>query len=291
MKKFYLNYADANFDKQKKFALRAAKLFGGFDKIIGLSPNDIDDEFFNRFKKILEQKRGGGYWLWKPYVINKTLSKLAIGDYLFYSDAGAFFLKNVDILINELDKSNQDIMGFELPLIEEQWTKKELFLDLGCNEDRYINSNQMLASYMLIKKTDKSINFFKEYLIHSCNEINITDKHIESLEQYDAYIEHRHDQSIFSLLYKKYNLRPFKDPSQLGKYPIGYLEDLNDTDIIIKKELRSLSNGRKYRINSYIERYPMVLYLNKKKHPLVSLAKYYIKVLLYKFKLYKGAPR
>jgi hypothetical protein len=291
MKKVYLNYADINFNKQKRFALRAAKLIGNFDKIIGLSPKDIDEEFYKKFQKILEKKRGGGYWLWKPYIINKTLSQLSYGDYLFYSDAGAFFLKKVDILIKELDKHNQDIMGFELPLIEEQWTKKELFINMDCNTEKYINSNQILASYMLIRKTSKSEQFFKEHLKYSCNELNITDKYSESVKQYDGYIEHRHDQSIFSLLYKKHNLKPFKDPSQLGKYPTGYLEGFNKQEKIIKGELKSLLNGRKFRINSYSENYSMVLYLNKKKQPLRSLVKYYLKVLLSKCMLYKRVIR
>ena len=121
MKKVYINYGDSKFKKQQRIALKGAKYLGGFDEIIGYSPEDIDREFYVKHKNILDQKRGCGFWLWKPYLINRTLQKLSYGDYLFYSDAGALFLKGVGNLIFELDKYKQDIMGFELPLIEEQW--------------------------------------------------------------------------------------------------------------------------------------------------------------------------
>lgn len=291
MKKVYLTYADKKFEKQKRFALTAANFCGNFDKIIGLNPSHIDKDFFEKYNQILTQKRGAGYFLWKPYIINRTLLQMEYGDYLFYSDSGAFFLKRVDILIAELNKYDQDIMGFELPLIEEQWTKKELFINMGCNENKYYESNQIFASFILIKKTHNSEMFFQEYLDYSCNEINITDKHDESVQQSEIFIEHRHDQSIFSLLYKKYKLRPFKDPSQLGKYPTGYSGGLVNDENIIEGELKLLEDGRQFRINKYKEKYSMVLYLNKNLSPLKSVLKYYIKDVLFRFKIYKGIVR
>jgi hypothetical protein len=144
---------------------------------------------------------------------------------------------------------------------------------------------------MLIRKTLKSEQFFKEYLKYSSNELNITDKYSDSIKQSYCFIEHRHDQSIFSLLYKKYNYKTFKDPSQLGKYPNGYSDDLFKDEKIMKGELTFLKNGRKFRINSYGENYSTVLYVNKKKPPFRSLVEYYLKVGLSKFKLYKGIIR
>ena len=201
--KYYINYSDKVFKKQQDFSLLMAVKKGKFDKIIGYSREDIDEKFHEESKNILDQSKGGGYWLWKPYFIKKTLEKLNNSDYLFYSDSGAFFLKNVDILIEELEKYNQDIMGFELPLIESQWTKKELFINMGCANEMYSKTNQVCASYILIRKTKFSVDFFDQYLKYGCNEVNITDSYDDNIEQDENFIDHRHDQSIFSLLYKK----------------------------------------------------------------------------------------
>ena len=185
--KYYINYSDKAFKAQQDFALKMAKLRGGFDGIVGYSRSDIDKDFYEKNRHILDQPRGGGYWLWKPYFINKRLAELDEGDYLFYSDSGAFFLKNIDLLINELEKFNQDIMGFELPLIEKQWTKQELFINLNCNNGDIKESNQIMASFHLIRNSPFSLNFYKKYLEYSCNEINITDKYDHKIKQYSHF--------------------------------------------------------------------------------------------------------
>ena len=183
-----------------------AKLFGNFDQVIGYQPDDISTGFYELHKDILSQKKGAGYWLWKPYFVYKTLKKLDDGDFLFYGDTASFMHRNVDALVVDLMKNNQDIMGFELPLIESQWTKKELFIAMNCNEEKYKITNHMMASFYLIRKTDFSMKFFKELLDYSCNERNITDDFDENVIQDKDFMDHRQDQSIFSLLYKKYNL-------------------------------------------------------------------------------------
>ena len=284
MKKHYINYSDKAFKAQQNFALKMAKSRGGFDNITGYSREDIDKEFYEENKNILDQPRGGGYWLWKPYFINKKLNELTDGDYLFYSDSGAFFLKNIDILIEELEKYDQDIMGFELPLIESQWTKKELFLNMDCDE-AYSETNQIFASYILVRKTKLSVEFFEKYLQYSCDEINITDKYQDNISQDKNFIDHRHDQSIFSLLYKINKLRPFKDPSQLGKYPRAYSASQKDNLEINK--VHTLPNGRKFRQLNYSEDYNLIIYHNRKRNPMLSYINYNIKEVLYKLGLYK----
>lgn len=273
-KKIFITYADDKFKKQKEFALKMAKSRGKFDEIIGYSRSDIDAKFYEENKHILDQKRGGGYWLWKPYFIVKTLETMNNGDYLFYSDAGAFFLQSVDVLIKELEKYNQDIMGFELPLIEKQWTKRELFINMDCDEEKYSESNQIFASYMLIRKTEFSVNFFNLYLNYGCNEINITDKYDNQIAQDKDFMDHRHDQSIFSLLYKRYKLKVFKDPSQYGKYPYKY-SGVSKIDFLSNKTY-SLSNGRKLRINLHNSDYDVLIFHNRKGNPILSFIKFSI---------------
>lgn len=284
--KIFITYGDENFKKQRENAIKLAKKNGNFDKIILYLPTDIDKEFYEKNKNILSQKRGGGYWLWKPYFIVKTLEKLKEGDYLFYSDAGAFFRKNVDLLINELKNINQDIMGFQLPLIESQWTKTELFTNMNCIDEFYKESNQMLASYILIRKTEFSLAFFKEFLEFACNEINITDKNEINIFQDENFIEHRHDQSIFSLLYKKYKLIPFKEPSQFGKYPSTYLGLTRNIKFEVGK-LYFFENKRLFRVNKIKGKYGAVIFRNKEDTPLKKVIKYNIKRILSTLKLYK----
>ncbi len=219
--KYYINYADDNFKQEQKIALKTAAEYGEFDEIIGYAKSDIDADFYQQNKAILAQKRGSGYWLWKPYFICKTLEKMAAGDYLFYSDSGAFFIDSVDKLITQLEEIGQDIVAYQQPYLESDWTKQELFINMDCNTDEYKNSLHIQAGFQLIKKTDFSVKFYQQLLKFSANEINITDKFDTNIKQADNFIRHRHDQSVFSLQYKKHKLKALICPSKLEVVILG----------------------------------------------------------------------
>ena len=65
-----------------------------FDKTILYTDIDLknDSEFWNKHSNfILKNKKGFGYWLWKPYIIKKTIAQMKDGDILLYLDAGCEF--------------------------------------------------------------------------------------------------------------------------------------------------------------------------------------------------------
>jgi hypothetical protein len=84
MKTYLVNFADDKFKKSQKKLNESALKFG-VDKVFSFSPDDIvKTDFYEKNRIILEKKRGFGYWLWKPYIIIDTLSKLNDGDILIY---------------------------------------------------------------------------------------------------------------------------------------------------------------------------------------------------------------
>ncbi|HFF9301621.1 TPA: hypothetical protein ACGFCK_002128 [Clostridium perfringens] len=259
-----INYSDENFRKSQKFNTKSAYKKGKVDKVIEYSPKDIDKDFFNKNKEILNKSRGGGYWLWKPYLILRTMNNLSNGDYIFYCDSGAYYINNIRYLINSLEKTKQDIMVFDLPLIEKQWTQKTTFKLMDCDNEKYMNSNQILATYILIKVSDESKIFMGDYLTF-CENINCL---IESdlYKNQNEFINHRHDQSILSLLCKKNNIVTFRDPSQYGIRPWEYL-----------------SNNRLYNVKKYTNSdYPQILVSSRKANVNMFRKKEFIKRILTK---------
>ena len=90
---YVVNYADGSlFEKRRRINSLTARLFAHADKVFEYNSSDIDEEYKNSNKKIFSYKRGAGLWLWKPYVLSKALEKLQDGDWLFYADAGSFFI-------------------------------------------------------------------------------------------------------------------------------------------------------------------------------------------------------
>lgn len=222
MKVHYLNYSNRRFYSQRSIANASAVLFGSFDTITSCDPSVIDPSFASTFSHILSQSRGAGLWLWKPYVILKTLRKISDGDYLFYSDSGVFFYSSIYPIISTLISLNQDIGCFELPLIERQWTKPDVLHRFQIQTQIPLgDTNQIMSSFHLIKKSAFSVNFYELFLSFCCNIHNLDDSS-STVHTCDDFIDHRHDQSILSLLYKSNNLIPLKDPTQFGVFPFAY---------------------------------------------------------------------
>ena len=91
--KIHINYAKNRYlNSQKKCSISA--LENGFDVSIPYKFSDIDPDFANKNSWILSLPRGAGYWLWKPYLILKTLNTMSESDWLMYTDSGMYFLKN-----------------------------------------------------------------------------------------------------------------------------------------------------------------------------------------------------
>lgn len=227
-----INYANDVFRESQNLNSTAGKQVGLFDDVISYSPKDIETEFYNKNKKILRQRRGNGYWLWKPYFIKKTLEAMKYGDYLFYCDSGSYFIRPVTPLIDISVATGQEIIVFDLTYLEKEWTKRDAFILMDCDSLKYSESMQRLASFSLWKKSEFTMDFVNEYLRYAQDERIISDLENQcGYPNYPEFEEHRHDQSIFSLLTKKYDLEAYRDPSQFGngeiqKYPNSKYEQL-----------------------------------------------------------------
>ncbi len=209
-----INYANAPFYKSQRFNSETGLRVAGFDRVISYGPQDIDADFYKKNRHILSQWRGNGYWLWKPYFIKKSLALLNDGDFLFYCDSGAHFISPIEPLINLCQQSNQDILPFEMRFVEKYWTKRDAFILMNCDTRQYTDTFQRAGTYSLWRKTPFSMNFANDLLTLAQDERMITDlKNQIGLSNYPGYRGHRHDQSIFSLLTKKYGLEAYRDPA------------------------------------------------------------------------------
>ncbi len=222
--KLLINYANNKYKSSQKLNSKSGLEVGAFDKVISYSPKDIDTDFFQQNKSILSQKEGNGVWLWKPYFIKKSLETLNNNDFLFYSDSGAYFIDSIDPLINISLEYGQDIIPFELfPHLEREWTKRDTFILMDCDTRSFTDTRQRLSGFILWKKSEFTMNFINEYLQYAKDEKIITELENQcGYPNYPDFRAHRHDQSLFSLLSKKYQLNAYRDPTQWGN---GLMEE------------------------------------------------------------------
>jgi hypothetical protein len=83
---------------------------------------------------------------------------------------------------------------------------------------KFTQGKPNLASYMLLKKSFVSMQFVSEWLAYAQDSRAITDDaNTLGASNHKDFQDHRHDQSILSLLAKKWNLTTYPDPSQSGE--------------------------------------------------------------------------
>ena len=210
----FVSYGDDKYKTQKQFLNQLALASNFFDEVNIYGPEIIDDEFFHDFKIFLNQRKGGGYWIWKPYLIKKELNRLAENDILVYCDAGCVIndrgKKRYWEYISLLEYSTLGSLAFELPLKEEAYTKQEVF-DYFEVPDSIKNSNQLMATVILLKKCSHTASLIdKWYSTLLENPLLFTDDIIRKNQSIN-YIDHRHDQSIFSVIRKLYGTQIIAD--------------------------------------------------------------------------------
>jgi len=215
--KCLINYADERFASAQRFNALTGRRVGGFDEVRCFGPGDLDEGFRSRNETILSQPTGAGYWLWKPYVIYRALRNLKEDDYLFYADAGSFFIHSIDPLIETARRLDEAIVYFENMHVEKRWTKRDAFVLLGCDEPRYTESPMRQGGFSLWRVCRKALEF-SEACLEACQDERIlTDLPNQMGEpNYPGFVHHRHDQSVSSLLGKKHGLRPFRMITQDG---------------------------------------------------------------------------
>ncbi len=224
---YEINFADDNFKSAQKFNSKMAKKFGA-DVVVEYGPDYIDDEFKRENRAIWDNKRGCGYWLWKPYITKKTLAEINEGDYLLYMDSGSCAVDDIHILTDIMARDKIDIMLFCLHSLEKYYSKRDAFVLLDCDKPEFTESPQRCATYFLLRKSDRSVKFINEWLEFAQDRRIITNEpNVMGLDNYDGFVENRHDQTVLSLLSKKLGIQPYRDPGRYG-LDMKYAKDVLD---------------------------------------------------------------
>lgn len=214
-----INYANESYKSTQHYCTESAYRYGA-DRVIEYGPEDMDPQFVLKYKSILDEKRGAGYWLWKPYIIKRALQIIEYGDYLFYVDSGSYFINKIQYIVDEMEANQDDIIAFKLPYIEREWTKNAVFKYFNVeNQYEITNSPQRLATFIFLKKTKRTEEVIAKYLEAASYKRLITDDCDDSDLNNPCFIQHRHDQSIFSVLSKIEKIPLYRDPSEFGGKP------------------------------------------------------------------------
>jgi hypothetical protein len=258
------------------FQLETALKKGKVDKTLCFNLVDLDEKFKNNNKNILESGSGRrhGYYLWKPYFVNKALSAIDYGDFLIYMDAaGGYYRSNVHNIVSYMKKNNIDMVGSRrYKYLEKHWTKRDVFVYMNCDEEKYINQYQCWAGFFILRKTEETITIMSEWLKYAQDYRIITDaENVCGKDNYEGFVENRHDQSILSILMKKYEVKVIEE------IPISDFYVYHHTmGTSVKSIKRELSGRRKNQIKSYLKKknYKGVYYVERERFLNIRIIQY-----------------
>ena len=231
-----------------------------YDEIKILSPKNFDEEMNKKFilTKDIGKKRGYGYWFWKPFFLMKIMKKINLGDIIHYIDVGCHIQKRNSKFNEYLDlliKPENFILPFQYHLDntefpddilfsrreEFKYTKADLIDHFKfLNNKNVTHSPQFWAGSFFIKKQKESEKFIKEWIEVFDKKFNLIDDSDSVIDNFKGFIQNRHDQSVFSLLCKKYSIK------SLSAYECDWGEKNNkrswdhnfDNPILAKRDLK-----------------------------------------------------
>jgi hypothetical protein len=155
--------------------------------------------------------KGFGLWLWKPFVIKEALSQFNQIKYIIYIDAGVE-LNITELSLLRLTEYFQIVektgaLAFRLNLLEKDFTSPILFSKLDKIPSIH---HQISASVICFKNNNTTFRFVSEWL----NKMILNDYELTlgyNAKHKEIFKNHRHDQSILSLLWSETSFTALED--------------------------------------------------------------------------------
>lgn len=210
MKINLLTYADKLFADQQSSLVLHARTLGVFDEIYTKTREHlIETEFYYNNKDILDGAHGG-YCCWKPYFILETLSRMEEGDLLLYMDAADWVANSTGMreeIINEMQ--NKDLLLTAGAFPNRMYTKRDCFVLMNCDEEKYWDAIQLEAGVMIIKKTDYTKRIINQWARWCRVAAIITDDaNVCGKENIEGFVAGRYDQSVLTNVALINNIQP-----------------------------------------------------------------------------------
>lgn len=269
---YFISFADSRMSAATTRIAEQAEAMNFFHEIHVMNEDGLDKEFRERWKVVMRPGvRGFGYWCWKPYIIRKKLEQLEEGDILLYCDAGCHLnpggAERLEFYVKETCNDFVGIKAFpafskHTDVLERRWTKGDVFDYFTCRQRKEITDTPQIASgHIFMRKTALSLRFVQDWEKVWYDNFSLIDDTASKSSNLPTFLENRHDQSIFSILYKQYGATPLPDReteasdySQLKNCPFWDLRDKGYKDKRFFPRLRRWIKAKMFKAKIRMEK-------------------------------------
>ena len=208
MRSYFCTFADTRMSVSLHRIKHEAEQFNLFNGIFCFDENHLDKTFKTKHPEVCPDVRGFGYWVWKPQIILQTLTKMDDGDVLLYADAGCHLnskaIKRFIDYTNQVRINQSGFLVFCSPAMPERYYTKGDLLDYFSirSDSKMTESGQIQATAFLMRKDKQTVEVINRWLQVMTEYPNLIDDSPSRSPNLSGFREHRHDQSVFSILMK-----------------------------------------------------------------------------------------
>lgn len=221
----FVTYGDAGWQHAvSRIALEASRS-GAFSAVATFGREDLPRSFLQATSPYIHDQTGGGWWLWKAYVVKRALDSVADGDVVVYADSGCTISKDAAGKIADYASfaAENGVASFSLDAFpEEKWTWEKVFTYFGVpTESEIRETGQRIGTYFAVCKNQKGKEIVDRMYAVAVErpDLFVGSREIPRVEDY-----HRNDQSVFSVLLKVRGVPAM--PRESGRiHPLGFYED------------------------------------------------------------------
>lgn len=231
-------HSDSKYTKAKDDLLCMLDKFNIFDTITIFNKDHLmeDSDFHPHIPFILDNKRGFGYWIWKPYIILKKMLTLDDGDLIFYADiCTSIRVEGRERFLEYIQSAKNNKYGnLFFPYANPQypricdWCKMDTIKFLDAEDIMY--QSEVVPGILFMTVNDENKKLLHRWY-NIMNNYHLIDDSPSITPNVPSFIEHRHDQSIFSILVRKFYPEAISDiytdeiyfnqrPKEGEKFPI-----------------------------------------------------------------------
>lgn len=203
-----MTFSSKGYANPKRF-LDQAEESGFFDSITLSSDKDVDP-LMKRHKLHfwIWRKRGFGFWIWKPFVIQKRLNQIPDGDFLVYADQGFHIQSSGKDILNEYietlisSKSWIGVFSAGENYRPESFVKKEsvMFYNPGFYQSGF--GEYVYGGLLIIQNSDKARRAIDDWRM-LCERFPILDPIPIKLFQHPAFIGQDGDNGYLPIVLSK----------------------------------------------------------------------------------------
>jgi hypothetical protein len=201
---YFASFADRRFKKSLERISNEAHAFRFFKEVFCWNEDDLEDAFWHQHSSfILKSPRGFGYYIWKPQVVLQALERMPEGAVLVFADAGC------QLNVEGLDRLKEyvrmaighasGIVGFNTTFPMEEWTKMDTLHGLQVTSEERRQPQHLGGVHIMHNRP--SVQAFVRSWKTYCEQYALLDDSPSFAPNARGFRDHRHDQSIFSILF------------------------------------------------------------------------------------------